>query len=284
MEIKLISMVLFLIFMKACRTSKINKVLVPSYYLEDSSSEELILNCDFEIGENEMGFVLKWHHNSVPIYQWIPQKKPYALNHFKDRINTEYSSSDEKYKKYSALAIKKPSITDTGNYTCDVQTFQSSDKKGSQMIVIHPQNSINLKYTIDESEQIVNFECSVFNIYPFPEVKFLFDDEEKNLSTDVDYRNVTSLYNVTITAQVSKNDIRDESLVTCLMKINDTDYERKESIIYDDPKQTSTSKISIDGENMLASELSNENHGTISKPHLGVSIIILINMVYGHLL
>ena len=115
-------------------------------------------------------------------------------NHFKDRINTEYSSSDEKYKKYSALvrqmnfngteafnncysfcsqAIKKPSITDTGNYTCDVQTFQSSDKKGSQMIVIHPQNSINLKYTIDESEQIVNFECSVFNIYPFPEVKFL---------------------------------------------------------------------------------------------------------------
>lgn len=63
----------------ACRTSKINHVLVPSYYLEDSSSEELILNCDFEIGENEMGFVLKWHHNSVPIYQWIPQKKPYAL-------------------------------------------------------------------------------------------------------------------------------------------------------------------------------------------------------------
>jgi hypothetical protein len=62
---------------------------------------------------------------------------------------------------------------------------------------------------------------------------YRFDDEEKNLSTDVDCKNVTSLYNVTITAQVSKNDIRDESKVTCLMKINDTDYERKETIIYD---------------------------------------------------
>lgn len=41
------------------------------------------------------------------------------------------------------------------------------------MIVIHPQHSINLKYTIDETEQIVNFECSVFNVYPFPEMKFL---------------------------------------------------------------------------------------------------------------
>lgn len=63
----------------ACRSTKINKVLVPSYYLENSKSEELVLNCDFEIDEEEVGFVLKWHHNSVPIYQWIPQKKPYAL-------------------------------------------------------------------------------------------------------------------------------------------------------------------------------------------------------------
>lgn len=62
---------------------------------------------------------------------------------------------------------------------------------------------------------------------------YRFDDEEKNLSTDVDYRNATSLFNVTITTQVSKNDIRDESPVTCWMKINDTDYEIKETTIYD---------------------------------------------------
>lgn len=54
-------------------------MLIPSYYLEDSNSEELILNCDFDISEKEIGFVLKWLHNNVPIYQWIPQKKPYAL-------------------------------------------------------------------------------------------------------------------------------------------------------------------------------------------------------------
>lgn len=69
--------------------------------------------------------------------------------------------------------ILNPSTTDSGNYTCNVQSFDSSDKQTAEMIVYDPADSVDLKYTIDQLDQVVNLECAVINIYPLPEVKFL---------------------------------------------------------------------------------------------------------------
>lgn len=66
-------------FFAAFRAVQISKVTVPSYYLENSDSEPLILECDFSIDDKERGFVLKWIHNGVIIYQWIPSRTPFAL-------------------------------------------------------------------------------------------------------------------------------------------------------------------------------------------------------------
>lgn len=41
------------------------------------------------------------------------------------------------------------------------------------MIVYDPADSVDLKYTIDQLDQVVNLECVVINIYPYPEIKFL---------------------------------------------------------------------------------------------------------------
>lgn len=53
------------------------------------------------------------------------------------------------------------------------------------------------------------------------------------MSIDVEQKVANNLFNVTITAQISKNDISDDSPVTCWIKINETDYEKKETIVYD---------------------------------------------------
>lgn len=64
----------------ACRAVKINSVSVPSLHELKDDSGPLILDCDFSVENEETGFVLKWLHNTVAIYQWIPSKKvPFAL-------------------------------------------------------------------------------------------------------------------------------------------------------------------------------------------------------------
>lgn len=64
----------------ACRAVKINSVSVPSLHELREDSGPLILDCDFSVENEETGFVLKWLHNTVAIYQWIPSKKvPFAL-------------------------------------------------------------------------------------------------------------------------------------------------------------------------------------------------------------
>lgn len=140
-----------------CTAVKINNVTVPSRYELKQNADPLILYCDFTVNADETGFVLKWLHNSVSIYQWIPSKKvPFALvksttlnrlnrlisdqnifqGNFKDRVKIDYSTSDDRYKKHSALFISNPMPSDSGTYTCNVQTFQGKKKISNALSIL----------------------------------------------------------------------------------------------------------------------------------------------------
>lgn len=56
---------------------RITKLDVPSSYVD--SCRPLILDCDYEFGVKDVGFVLKWYHNNISIYQWIPPRPPYIF-------------------------------------------------------------------------------------------------------------------------------------------------------------------------------------------------------------
>ena len=67
-------------FISVCQCVQITHLKVPATYsIEESSEDNLILDCEYELGVNETGFVLKWLYNDQSIYQWIPSHKPYAL-------------------------------------------------------------------------------------------------------------------------------------------------------------------------------------------------------------
>jgi hypothetical protein len=61
------------------RALKIENMTVPSRYELGDEESKIIMSCDYSVEPNERGFVLKWLHNSVLIYQWIPNRKPFAL-------------------------------------------------------------------------------------------------------------------------------------------------------------------------------------------------------------
>lgn len=110
---------------------------MPSQFiLKPQRPEHLILDCEYEIGPNENGLVLKWFHNTQPVYQWIPDRQPFGLKHFKNRVNTTYTVSDHVLHKHRAMAVTKPMWNFTGEYSCSVQTFESNDRQTAKVIVI----------------------------------------------------------------------------------------------------------------------------------------------------
>lgn len=141
-----------------CCSVKIQKISVPSVVVMDSnlnlserpnlSAPEFLLDCDYEVSENESGLVIKWFLNNQLVYQWIPPRMPTALSLLKNRIKKNFTVSDDPIKKYRGLTVMKPMLNFSGEYTCSVQTFQSSDKKSSFLQIIgkfKPLPNSNLK-------------------------------------------------------------------------------------------------------------------------------------------
>ncbi|KAG5682058.1 hypothetical protein PVAND_011443 [Polypedilum vanderplanki] len=234
-----IIVLLTLYLARECQAVKINKISVPSYFdlHSENKNQPLILECDYDTDDDDTGVVLKWLLNSVSIYQWIPLNtvNPTGLKSFKNRIDLEYNKDLPEKQRYSTLVIKNPTIADTGNYSCDVQTFKSHDRKTAPITIVYVDDSIKLNYFIDEIENQVNFECSINQIYPLPEVTFLIGNEARNFSSPLETHVFTNIYhNISVSAQINKEEIEDDEEVTCLVRIPTIDYEKKASVHYDE--------------------------------------------------
>lgn len=120
--------------------AKITSLKVPpTFIIEESNgqSSALILDCEYEVDPNEQGFVLKWLHNDIAIYQWIPShKSPNALSTMKEKIDTTYTVSDDRFYKYRALLIPKPNHKMNGTYTCVVSSYNFNDKRSADLQII----------------------------------------------------------------------------------------------------------------------------------------------------
>ena len=147
-----------------CCSVKIQKITVPSVVVMDYninlserpnlSAPEFILDCDFDVDENEEGLVIKWFLNNKLVYQWIPPGLPIALSFLKNRIKKNFTVSDDPIKKYRGVAVTKPMLNFSGEYMCSVQTFQSSDKKSSFLQII---GKFNLPLCIDKRSNLFFF-------------------------------------------------------------------------------------------------------------------------------
>ena len=54
----------------------------------------------------------------------------------KGRVDVNFTSSEDRLQKHRALVISKPLISDSGEYTCSIQTFQTQAKKSAKMQIV----------------------------------------------------------------------------------------------------------------------------------------------------
>lgn len=71
----------FLTCSTVTQSVRITNLKVPHIYTLERhmEPEPLVLDCEYELGPREKGFVLKWLFNNHSIYQWIPSVKGFAM-------------------------------------------------------------------------------------------------------------------------------------------------------------------------------------------------------------
>lgn len=225
---------LTLLFLQVATCLKISDLRVPASFIvnrENSESNPLILGCDYDVDESEkQGFVLKWKHNDLPIYQWIPTRIPVVFSSFKGHIDINYSESDDRLHKHSALKIINPMANYTGNYSCQVQTYSGLDTKTAHLNIIVPETDFSLGYQRETNGSTVVF-CNVGEIYPLPEVSLLIDDQKvSDVVVSEQIQDYTGYYNVSV--QHILPDQNKNMDIQCVVTIPTTDYKLQTSMPY----------------------------------------------------
>lgn len=118
---------------------KIHQIKVPKF-VENGTEQSVVLDCIYTlVPGNDSHLVVKWFLNDdpEPIYQWIEQFDSRRVpQRFNGRINLNYSiPTTDRYQKYRALNLIRPTVDLTGRYSCHILTISSQDSADANMVV-----------------------------------------------------------------------------------------------------------------------------------------------------
>lgn len=124
-----------ILFVTVSAAIKIRNITVPEYVFIDTD-KSVILDCDYEMGDDIAGLVVKWFLNDKMLYQWIYNKGPQSVGNFKDYLDLTYQATSDKETMYRALKIKELSLEMSGMYKCVVFTYVEEDQQSKNMVVV----------------------------------------------------------------------------------------------------------------------------------------------------
>jgi len=148
--------------------------------LKNGSDEAAILDCVYNYEEREKDSLeIKWYFRNelLPIYQWLPPKKPQVLSSlFTDHIVPEFSIGNDPYTQYRALNLHSLDTSLSGVYSCRVSSNVQDSFGSKQMIIFaEPKRSefvIESAVAPSDASQSysrwVNLTCVVAYAYPQP--------------------------------------------------------------------------------------------------------------------
>lgn len=92
------------------------------------------------------------------------------MRHF---IDTNATTPDGTQRRFPLVLIK-PTKNMTGEYTCQVGSYKTDDKRVQHLQMITPETDLKLNVLeLDSGPDTVSIECIVKNIYPLPNLKIM---------------------------------------------------------------------------------------------------------------
>lgn len=126
------------LFLELTLSVHINYIKVPSA-VRNNSGKPVILDCNFSYRTDDTDLVIKWLLNDEIVYKWIPPQKPQALGHFKQKVDINYTITDDPKTAHRAIKILNPTTRDAGEYKCFISTFTDEDFSARNMTVFGKQ-------------------------------------------------------------------------------------------------------------------------------------------------
>lgn len=227
------SLVIFAsLFYFGSTTLSITELKVPES-IKSGSTDEIVLDCNYEVSADEHSVVVKWFYNGQvdQIYQWIPgyQKHGYPMGKLKDRIDINYHPDNET-ETYRAIKIKNITPDLSGNYTCKVSSDLNEDYKTKQLIIYHPADD-GLHTFLMENESLI--VCSASGLYPKPTLELFVSEgnetiDENDIIEEIDidskgFFNITKSLYFNFSSSVT---------FTCELSIPGTNYSESQNVEY----------------------------------------------------
>ncbi|KAF6214516.1 hypothetical protein GE061_009259 [Apolygus lucorum] len=218
-------------------------ISVPS--IVKNGSEPIVLDCVYEfdkwnpLSPEEEGLVVKWYFKESLVYQWIAGSPPQAAGLFTNRLNPDFTISNEPAQKFRAIQIATPTSELSGDYSCFVGSFNAETTSAKKKMTVYVPETQMLLYaprrSTTEIDRKFEVRCEAQGVYPEPNMTISSReslDANDDVSVHIETTNVDGLYN--IQAWIEMVDRGDSNPITfdCFLRIPDANYTVHKSIIY----------------------------------------------------
>nr|XP_018914140.1 PREDICTED: uncharacterized protein LOC109042038 [Bemisia tabaci] len=238
---------------------QITDLRVPAF-VENGTRPGALLDCEYSLRPDELnkeaGLVVKWFFNNsaAPVYQWIPGKKPQDLGILKGRLRLDYASSEHRATKHRALYILNPTTELSGEYKCQVSTFDDEDFMVKKMLVFATGKPFDLSLNKYGSES-VNISCKALGVYPEPKMT-LFTESGTKTRAPVKGASVETLvrgavYDIMASTVLPEAELTTSTVIVCELKIPATNVTRRQTVSYNPGSMESLSSSSGTHKEML---------------------------------
>ncbi|KAL6418900.1 hypothetical protein ACFW04_001495 [Cataglyphis niger] len=190
------------------------------------------LICVYEIDKDDNGLVIKWFHEAYQIYQWIPPMPPQDIGIIEGLAEYPVEKLRNPYS-HSIIQLKTVTMDMTGEYMCTISTFQYEASASARMIVYVPESDMTVR-TYPFNRTHVNLTCAVTGARPRPSLKLYIEGVERNNRGYEASESSTDWYkdDLQVSLDAIVEDMPDPAVVECEMSIPDTEYKRRERIVY----------------------------------------------------
>ncbi|XP_069698107.1 uncharacterized protein [Periplaneta americana] len=250
-----ISSVLFTAILSAggAEGLELNPLTIVPLVFQNGSVSSVILDCDYALNaddyatneKNPGALVVKWFFNNepAPVYQWIHSKKPQGLGVLSGKLNLEHRISDDNATMYRALQIINPTPELSGEYKCTVSTFNEERSLTRKMIVYVPEKSFEITKSKDSA--LVNITCKAEGVFPAPEL--VIYSKDRSGTHDIQFETIPrdGVFDAVASITVNDSELGDPITYDCELKIPETNYTVKKSVVLDPPNSAYYSRAIV---------------------------------------
>lgn len=216
--------------------------------VKSGSEEPILLDCDYTYDEiDKVGLVVKWYWNgrNHMVYQWIVGQPPQGLGILKDRLDLGHRVSSDNYTEFRALRIVRPTHNLTGEFLCQVSSYEDEKEKGQKLLVYSPASKINLKQE-KPTDDSVNISCKATNLFPEPKAELLMIKGRKQKKEPVVNAtiNITpnddGLFDVHLHSVFQDKALSAEITFKCIISVPEANWTEHEILSYYPGRRTSS--------------------------------------------